>query len=89
MPQTKTIEVAFNDTGIPCVEVDPEAELNIRVNEEGTFEITGNRTGLRLLARSALGMAECERTDGYHIHLDDLYELNRDGNHFIVRVSES
>ena len=31
-----------------------------------------------LLAKAALGMAETARVDGFHIHLDDLYDINAD-----------
>ena len=49
------------------------------------LELTGNRAGLLLLAKAALGMAETIREDGFHIHLDDLYDINAEGKSILIR----
>ena len=52
------------------------------------MELTGNRAGLLLLAKAALGMAETVREDGFHIHLDDLYSINAEGKSILIRKEE-
>ena len=52
------------------------------------LELTGNRAGLLLLAKAALGMAETIREDGFHIHLDDLYGINAVGKSILIRKEE-
>jgi len=53
------------------------------------LESTGNRAGLLLLAKAALGMAETARVDGFHIHLDDLYDINAEGKTILIQREES
>ncbi len=36
------------------------------------------------MVKALLGMAETERADGYHIHIDDLYNINKDDKEFII-----
>ena len=45
-------------------------------------------SGLLLLAKAALGMAETIREDGFHIHLDDLYSINAEGKSILIRKEE-
>ncbi|ENV7708612.1 hypothetical protein LVG02_001010 [Neisseria gonorrhoeae] len=53
-------------------------------------EILGNKIGLQLLARSTLGIAKMEGVDMiYHIHLDGLYSLNKEGKSFVIRKIEN
>ena len=52
------------------------------------MELTGNRAGLLLLAKAALGMVETIREDGFHIHLDDLYGINTEGKRILLRKEE-
>ena len=71
----KTLTIQLNDEQLPILPVEPEAHLSFTTHADGNeLELTGNRAGLLLLAKAALGMAETLRGDGFHIHLDDLYE---------------
>src|SRR5699024_1772674 len=75
--QTKTLTIQLNDELLPILPVEPEAQLSFTIHADGNeLELTGNRAGLLLLAKAALGMAETLRGDGFHIHLDDLYSIN-------------
>ena len=71
---TKTLTIQFNDEQLPILPLEPKAHLSFATHDDGNeLELTGNRAGLLLLAKAALGMAETLRGDGFHIHLDDLY----------------
>ena len=84
--QTKTLTIQLNDEQLPILPVEPEARLSFTTYADGNeLELTGNRAGLLLLAKAALGMAETIREDGSHIHLDDLYGINTEGKTIIVR----
>ena len=75
--QLKTLTIQLNDEQLPIFPVEPEAHLSFTTHTDGNeLELTGNRAGLLLLAKAALGMAEILRGDGSHIHLDDLYSIN-------------
>ena len=77
----KTLTIQFNDEQLPILPVEPEAHLSFATHADGNeLELTGNRAGLLLLAKAALGMAETIREDGFHIHLDDLYGINAEEN---------
>jgi len=52
------------------------------------LELTGNRAGLLLLAKAALGMAETIRENGFHIHLDDLYGVNAGGKKYETKRAD-
>ena len=72
----KTLTIQLNDEQLPILPVEPEAHLSFTTHADGNeLELTGNRAGLLLLAKAALGMAETLRGDGFHIHLDDLYRM--------------
>ena len=76
----KTLTIQLNDEQLPILPVEPEAHLSFTTHADGNeLELTGNRAGLLLLAKAALGMAETLRGDGFHIHLDDLYSINSEG----------
>ncbi|MEL0543723.1 hypothetical protein AAC610_14610, partial [Neisseria gonorrhoeae] len=58
--------------------------------QEVRSEILGNKIGLQLLARSTLGIAKMEGVDmTYHIHLDGLCSLNKEGKSFVIRKIEN
>ena len=77
--QTKTLTIQLNDEQLPILPVEPEAHLSFTIHANGNeLELTGNRAGLLLLAKAALGMAETVREDGFHIHLDDLASTPRE-----------
>ena len=64
--------------------------LSFTTHADGNeLELTGNRAGLLLLAKAALGMAETVREDGFHIHLDDLYDINAEGKTILIQREES
>lgn len=84
--QTKTLTIQLNDEQLPILPVEPEAYLSFAIHDAGNeLELTGNRAGLLLLARAALGMAETLWEDSFHIHLDGLYGINAEGKTIIVR----
>ena len=85
----KTLTIQFNDEQLPILPVEPEAHLSFATHADGNeLELTGNRAGLLLLAKAALGMAETIREDGFHIHLDDLYGINAEGKSILIRKEE-
>ena len=82
----KTLTIQLNDEQLPILPVEPEAHLSFTTHADGNeLELTGNRAGLLLLAKAALGMAETLRGDGFHIHLDDLYSINSEGKSILIR----
>ena len=85
----KTLTIQLNDEQLPILPVEPEAHLSFATHADGNeLELTGNRAGLLLLAKAALGMAETVREDGFHIHLDDLYSINSEGKSILIRKEE-
>ena len=85
----KTLTIQRNDEQLPILPVEPEAHLSFTTHADGNeLELTGNRAGLLLLAKTALGMAETVREDGFHIHLDDLYDINSEGKRILIRKEE-
>ena len=57
--QTKTLTIQLNNEQLPILPVEPEAYLSFATHADGNeLELTGNRVGLLLLAKAALGMAE-------------------------------
>ena len=87
--QTKTLTIQLNNEQLPILPVEPEAYLSFTTHADGNeLELTGNRAGLLLLAKAALGMAETLREDGFHIHLDDLYGINAEGKSILIRKEE-
>ena len=83
--QPKTLTIQFNDEQLPILPVEPDVHLTFAIHQGGNeLELTGNRAGLRLLAKAALGMAETLREDGFHIHLDDLYRINDEEKSIIL-----
>ena len=56
---TKTLTIQFNDEQLPILPLEPKAHLSFATHDDGNeLELTGNRAGLLLLAKAALGMAE-------------------------------
>ncbi|MBM6911588.1 hypothetical protein H9X92_13915, partial [Oscillibacter valericigenes] len=54
----KTLTIQLNDEQLPILPVEPEAHLSFTTHADGNeLELTGNRAGLLLLAKAALGMA--------------------------------
>ena len=85
----KTLTIQLNDEQLPILPVELEAHLSFTTHADGNeLELTGNRAGLLLLAKAALGMAETIREDGFHIHLDDLYGINAVGKSILIRKEE-
>lgn len=82
---TKTLNIQLNEEQIPYLPAEHGAYLTFSVGGDGKeLELWGNRAGLILLAKAAFGMAETAREDGFHIHLDDLYEINPKGKTFLI-----
>ena len=92
--ETKTLTIQLNNEQLPVLPVDPGAYLTFSIHNSGNaLELTGNRAGLPLLAKAALGMAKNAREDGFHIHLDhihldDLYSINSEGKSILIRKEE-
>ena len=56
--QTKTLTIQFNNEQLPILPVEPEAHLSFITHADGNeLELTGNRAGLLLLAKAALGIS--------------------------------
>ena len=92
MPSRKTQD-GYKDICFPVTEEFrnelKQAHLSFTTHADGNeLELTGNRAGLLLLAKAALGMAETIREDGFHIHLDDLYGINAEGKSILIRKEE-
>lgn len=81
------LNVEVGENGLPFIEPVNGAQLNYSVSNSGNLNVDGNKEGLLLLAKALVGLAYCERGDGYHIHLDDLYRLNEVDN-FITITKE-
>ncbi len=85
MKKKKSVSVGYNEEDLPYIPLKNNVNLTFRISEDGkTIEIDGNKNGLRLMAKALLGMAETERTDGYHVHIDDLYNINDEEKQFII-----
>lgn len=85
MNKRKTISVSFNKSDLPYIPIKKQSYLTFEISEDNNcVKIIGNRTGLRLMAKCLLGIAEIERADGYHVHIDDLYNINEEGKEFII-----
>jgi hypothetical protein len=79
------IEIEYNANGLPILERLGNPYLSFRLGNPNELYIEGNQDGLLLLAKALLGMAEYENCDdGFHIHLDDLYEINNADKTFII-----
>lgn len=79
------IEIDYNEYGFPILERLGNPNISFRLEDSNELIIEGNKDGLRLLAKALLGMAEYENCDdGFHIHLDDLYEINNADKTFII-----
>lgn len=86
MTKTETINVQFNDNGLPVLPVQDKAKLTASMHEK-QITIEGNVEGLRLLAKAAAGLAYSKSGPDFHVHLDDLYKLNSDNIEFVIRKS--
>ena len=87
----RSITVRYNEEGIPYITPKSGCYLSFQISPiGGEIEILGNEIGLQLLARSILGIAKMEEVDmTYHIHLDELYSLNKEGKSFVLRKIEN
>ena len=83
MKKIRKLSVKYNDFDIPYIKIKKNAHLTYDIQKNG-IEIIGNRIGLKLLAKALLGIAESERNDGFHIHIDDIYNINEDNKNFTI-----
>lgn len=67
------IDIEYNENGFPVLERNGNPNLSFSLVSPNELYIEGNQDGLLLLAKALLGMAEYENSDGYHIHIDELY----------------
>jgi hypothetical protein len=88
MREQYTVEIEYGSNGLPYVESVIGAKL--RAAKHGnTYTIYGNSEGLLFLAHNLIALAKMKKQpemEGYHIHLDDLFELNDEGIDFILRA---
>ncbi len=85
MKKKKSISVGFNQEGLPYIPIKKNTHLTFKISENNkSIQIIGNKRGLKLIAKALLGVAETERIDDYHIHLDDLYDINEENKEFII-----
>ena len=82
------IEIEYNKQGLPILERSGNPYLSYGLGNPNELCIEGNQEGLLLLAKALLGMAEYENSDGYHIHLDDLYKINNTNKTFTISKSK-
>lgn len=88
--KTKTLTIQLNQDHLPVLPAELGAHLTFTIHNNGNeLELVGNKAGLLLLAKAALGMAETIRKDGFHIHLDDLYSINSDRKSILIRREEN
>lgn len=82
------IEIDYNEYGFPILERLGNPNVSFRLGDSNELIIEGNKDGLRLLVKALLGMAEYENNDGYHIHLDALYDINEENKVFTINKSK-
>lgn len=82
------IGIEYNENGLPIIERLGKPNLSFKLVSPNELHIEGNQDGLLLLAKALLGMAEYENSDGYHIHLDDLYKINNTNKTFTISKSK-
>lgn len=82
------IGIEYNENGLPIIERLGKPNLSFKLVSPNELHIEGNQDGLLLLAKALLGMAEYENSDGYHIHLDDLYKINNADKTFTISKSK-
>lgn len=78
------IGIEYNENGLPIIERLGKPNLSFKLVSPNELHIEGNQDGLLLLAKALLGMAEYENSDGYHVHLDDLYKINNADKTFTI-----
>ena len=79
-------DLEYGKYGLPIIRAEVGTKL-LAQKHGNTFTIKGNRQGLLFLAHclaSLAKMPESPGTEGYHIHLDDLFSLNDQGIDFIL-----
>ena len=84
------VKLEYVISGLPYVEQISGAKL-IAEKHENTYTLSGNASGLLFLAQNLIALAEMPTqpsNEGYHIHLDGLYDLNNTGVDFILRKDE-
>lgn len=82
------IEIEYNEMGFPIIERSGKPNLSFNLENPNELYIEGNKDGLLLLAKALLGVAEYENSDGYHVHLDDLYKINNVDKTFTISKSK-
>ena len=82
------IGIEYNENGLPIIERLGKPNLSFKLVSPNELHIVGNQDGLLLLAKALLGMAEYENSDGYHVHLDDLYKINNTDKTFTISKSK-
>lgn len=76
MTVTENISVEYNRHGCPIIEKRDGCCLSFYNDSENNITIKGNENGLRLLAKAIVGLINYQSDDGFHIHLDEIYNIN-------------
>ena len=59
-----------------------DSEISVRVEEDGSVVLSGNKAGLITLSRMMADLADCEA--GEHVHLDEWNGLEKGSREMIV-----
>lgn len=86
MDEQYIIDLKYGNKGLPYIEPIPGAKICAE-KHGNTYTIKGNAEGLIFLANTLVALAKMNNqpeTEGYHIHIDDLYEINDENIDFIL-----
>ncbi|MFP4343539.1 MAG: hypothetical protein ACLFU8_02490 [Anaerolineales bacterium] len=84
------VEVEYNEQGVPYIEGFPDASIYAEKNGN-VYTIKGNSDGLLFLAHCLVALAKASpvvKEQGYHIHLDSLYNINESDVEILLAVVE-
>lgn len=86
MKKVYKIKLAYGVNGLPRLR--PTKGMHLSAGQYGNqTHIKGNRAGLLFLAEALVQLAQLDENivaEGYHVHLDDLYQLNEANIEFIL-----
>ena len=90
MTITEKISINYNKWGCPILEKNSKCYLSFTSDNANNITIKGNEEGLRLLAKAIIGLINSQSNNGFHIHLDEIYDINKETKNFIIDlVSEN
>lgn len=83
---TEKISISFNKWGCPILDKSDDCYLSFKCNNPKSITIMGNEDGLRLLAKAIIGLIHVQSNEGFHIHLDEIYDINEENKNFIIDI---